>query len=137
MGASRRAVSCTPTATAGDEPRRPVSPAGLRGARYPAAGAPSTVPSHTGDPNHQDEASVTAFGFDLSKVVKPGDNLIAVRTDNRWDYREHATNQRYQWADKNFNANYGGLPKNLRTAFVPVPDTARAVLATVYGEAKK
>lgn len=60
------------------------------------------------------ENGVTAFGFDLSKFVKPGDNLIAVRTDNRWDYREQATNQRYQWADRNFNANYGGLPKNLR-----------------------
>ncbi|MFG6487605.1 sugar-binding domain-containing protein [Roseateles sp. BYS78W] len=60
------------------------------------------------------ENGVTAFGFDLSAVVKPGDNVIAVRTDNRWDYREQSTNQRYQWADKNFNANYGGLPKNLR-----------------------
>lgn len=60
------------------------------------------------------ENGVTAFGFDLSTVVKPGENLIAVRTDNRWDYREQATNQRYQWADRNFNANYGGLPKNLR-----------------------
>ncbi|MFT7775062.1 glycoside hydrolase family 2 protein [Roseateles sp.] len=60
------------------------------------------------------ENGVTAFGFDLSHVVKPGDNVIAVRTDNRWDYRERATNQRYQWADRNFNANYGGLPKNLR-----------------------
>ncbi|RZL35384.1 MAG: glycoside hydrolase family 2 protein [Rubrivivax sp.] len=60
------------------------------------------------------ENGVTAFGFDLSQAIKPGDNLIAVRTDNRWDYREQATNQRYQWADKNFNANYGGLPKNLR-----------------------
>ena len=60
------------------------------------------------------ENGVTAFGFDLSQVAKPGDNLIAVRTDNRWDYREQATHQRYQWADKNFNANYGGLPKNLR-----------------------
>lgn len=39
---------------------------------------------------------------------------MAVRTDNRWDYREKSTNQRYQWSDKNFNANYGGLPKNVR-----------------------
>ncbi len=60
------------------------------------------------------ENGVTAFGFDLSQVVKAGDNVIAVRTDNRWDYREQATGQRYQWADRNFNANYGGLPKNLR-----------------------
>ncbi|WP_395406216.1 DUF4982 domain-containing protein [Pseudoduganella sp. UC29_106] len=27
---------------------------------------------------------------------------------------EKATGQRYQWADKNFNANYGGIPKNVR-----------------------
>ncbi|MDR7331135.1 sugar-binding domain-containing protein [Roseateles asaccharophilus] len=60
------------------------------------------------------ENGVTAFGFDISAEIKPGDNVIAVRTDNRWDYRERATNQRYQWADRNFNANYGGLPKNLR-----------------------
>jgi len=60
------------------------------------------------------ENGVTAFGFDLSQAIHPGDNVIAVRTDNRWDYREQATHQRYQWADKNFNANYGGLPKNLR-----------------------
>lgn len=60
------------------------------------------------------ENGVTAFGFDISAEIQPGDNVIAVRTDNRWDYRERATNQRYQWADRNFNANYGGLPKNLR-----------------------
>ncbi len=60
------------------------------------------------------ENGVTAFGFDISAEIRPGDNVIAVRTDNRWDYRERATNQRYQWADRNFNANYGGLPKNLR-----------------------
>lgn len=46
------------------------------------------------------ENGITAFGFDLSRAVKPGDNLIAVRTDNRWDYREQATGQRYQWADR-------------------------------------
>ena len=36
--------------------------------------------------------------------------MVAVLTDNSWDYREKATNQRYQWSDKNFNANYCGLP---------------------------
>jgi beta-galactosidase len=60
------------------------------------------------------EDGITAFGFDLTDVVVPGENVIAVRTDNRWDYREQATGQRYQWSDKNFNANYGGLPKNVR-----------------------
>jgi len=60
------------------------------------------------------ENGVTAFGFDIGAALVAGENLVAVRTDNRWDYREQATGQRYQWADRNFNANYGGLPKNVR-----------------------
>ena len=59
------------------------------------------------------ENGVMAFGFDLTPYVKSGDNVIAVRVDNNWNYRERATNQRYQWNDKNFNANYGGIPKNV------------------------
>lgn len=60
------------------------------------------------------EDGITAFGVDISDLVNPGENVIAVRTDNRWEYREQATGQRYQWEDKNFNANYGGLPKNVK-----------------------
>ncbi|MFT3780901.1 MAG: DUF4982 domain-containing protein [Nibricoccus sp.] len=60
------------------------------------------------------ENGINAFGFDITELVKPGNNAIAVRTDNSWDYREKATGQKYQWSDKNFNANYGGLPKNVR-----------------------
>jgi hypothetical protein len=60
------------------------------------------------------ENGVTAFGFDITAALGKGENLVAVRTDNRWDYKEQATGQRYQWADRNFNANYGGLPKNVR-----------------------
>lgn len=60
------------------------------------------------------EDGITAFGYDITPALTDGDNVVAVRTDNRWDYREAATNQRYQWSDKNFNANYGGLPKNVR-----------------------
>ena len=41
-------------------------------------------------------------------------NVLAVRTDNSWDYREVLSGARYQWSDKNFNANYGGIPKNVR-----------------------
>lgn len=61
------------------------------------------------------ENGVTAFGFDISKLLKYGneENVIAVRTDNSWEYREKATNTKYQWIDKNFNANYGGLSKNV------------------------
>lgn len=60
------------------------------------------------------EDGITAFGYDITPALTDCDNVVAVRTDNRWDYREAATNQRYQWSDKNFNANYGGLPKNVR-----------------------
>lgn len=60
------------------------------------------------------ENGVMAFGVDISDAVKAGENVIAVRTDNAWDYREKASNQRFQWSDKNFNANYGGIPKNVR-----------------------
>ena len=62
------------------------------------------------------EDGITAVGFDLTDHVRPAPaiNVLAVRTDNAWDYRERATNQRYQWNDKNFNANYGGIPKHVR-----------------------
>jgi beta-galactosidase len=62
------------------------------------------------------ENGVTAFGFDVSEFVKPAPemNVVAVRTNNAWDYRERLSGARYQWSDKNFNANYGGIPKNVR-----------------------
>jgi beta-galactosidase len=60
------------------------------------------------------ENGVTAFGFDITDLVKDGEeNIIAARIDNSWDYKERATGQKYQWEDKNFNANYGGLHKNV------------------------
>ena len=60
------------------------------------------------------ENGINAFGFDISAALVAGDNVVAVRTDNSWEYREQSSKQRYQWSDKNFNANYGGLPKNTR-----------------------
>ena len=56
---------------------------------------------------------VMAFGFDITPFVKEGENVIAVRCDNSWKYRDRVLNSRYQWNDNNFNANYGGLPKNV------------------------
>nr|WP_240348157.1 sugar-binding domain-containing protein [Longitalea arenae] len=63
--------------------------------------------------NH--ENGVTAFGFDISRLVNTGDveNVLAVRIDNSWDYHERATNTKFQWEDRNFNANYGGITKNV------------------------
>jgi len=61
------------------------------------------------------ENGVTSFGFDISDLVQFGEaeNIIAVRINNDWEYRENATNTKYQWSDKNFNANYGGIQKNV------------------------
>lgn len=59
------------------------------------------------------ENGVMAFGFDLTPYLKKGVNKIEVRTDNSWNYHEKATKSTFQWNNKNFNANYGGLPKNV------------------------
>ncbi|KAH6659302.1 beta-galactosidase [Truncatella angustata] len=59
------------------------------------------------------ENGVMAFGFDVTnQVVLNGTNIVAARIDNSWDYREVSTNSKYQWSDKNFYANYGGINKN-------------------------
>ncbi|MGY5356171.1 glycoside hydrolase family 2 protein [Wenyingzhuangia sp. IMCC45467] len=61
------------------------------------------------------ENGVMALGLDLTPFVKPypQENVIAVKTDNDWKYKEKLTGSGYQWNDKNFNANYGGIPKNV------------------------
>ncbi|EJL60483.1 glycoside hydrolase family 2 protein [Flavobacterium sp. CF136] len=61
------------------------------------------------------ENGVMGFGFDISKIVKPfpEENTIALRIDNDWKYKEIATGVTYQWNNMNFNANYGGIPKNV------------------------
>jgi len=59
------------------------------------------------------ENGVMASGLDLTPYLKAGENVIAVRCDNSWQYRSRKYNSRYQWNDRNFNANYGGIPKNV------------------------
>ena len=59
------------------------------------------------------ENGVMACGFDLTPYIKKGENVIAVRCDNSWQYRSREYDSRYQWNDRNFNANYGGIPKNV------------------------
>lgn len=76
---------------------------------------------------------VMAFGFDLTPyIVYDGDNRLEVLTDNDWAYRERGVSTdgeavadgnglphnallpaTYQWNNKNFNMNMGGLPKNV------------------------
>ena len=59
------------------------------------------------------ENGVMAVGFDLTPFMREGENVIAVRIDNNWDYHERGTDTKFQWNDRNFNANYGGIPRNV------------------------
>ena len=59
------------------------------------------------------ENGVMAVGYDLTPYIKEGDNVLAVRIDNDWTYEERNTGTNFQWNDRNFNANYGGIPKNV------------------------
>lgn len=66
------------------------------------------------------ENGVMAFGFDITDFIKyEADNTLAFRIDNDWNYREKATNTKFQWEDKNFNANYGGINKNVYLHITP------------------
>ena len=67
---------------------------------------------------------VMAFGFDMTPYIKrKADNVLAVFIDNSWKYKEHKktwneragkeTRSGYQWNDKNFYCNYGGINKNV------------------------
>lgn len=60
------------------------------------------------------ENGAMAVGFDLTPYIKyDRENVMAVRIDNNWNYKERLTDTKYQWSDRNFNANYGGIPKNV------------------------
>lgn len=61
------------------------------------------------------ENGVMAFGFDITARVKPApqENVIAARIDNAWNYKEVDTGSGFQWNDRNFYANYGGIHKNV------------------------
>jgi hypothetical protein len=62
------------------------------------------------------ENGVSGFAVDASAQLKPAPfvNLIAVRVDNSWTYKERATGSAFQWNNKNFNANYGGVNRAVR-----------------------
>ncbi len=60
------------------------------------------------------ENGVMAFGADITTALRPGENVIAVRVDNDWKYKERASGSGFQWNNDNFNVNYGGITKNVR-----------------------
>ncbi|WP_428941046.1 sugar-binding domain-containing protein [Fontivita pretiosa] len=61
------------------------------------------------------ENGVMAFGMDLTGLIRTGQqaNVVAVRVDNAWDVKESATGTPFQWSDRNFYANYGGINKRV------------------------
>jgi beta-galactosidase len=65
------------------------------------------------------ENGVMAFGFDLTPHLRPGENVLAVRTDNSFTYREKATNSPVQWNNNNFYSNFGGINKSVRLHIMP------------------
>src|SRR4029079_8211026 len=65
------------------------------------------------------ENGVRAFGFDVSNFVGLCENVVAARIDNSWNYKEKSTGSSFQWNDRNFYANYGGISK---TVYLHVAD---------------
>ena len=69
------------------------------------------------------ENGVMAFGFDLTPYIYYNkENVLAVYVDSDWKYREHRAtmgndgkevHSTFQWNDKNFYCNYGGINKRV------------------------
>lgn len=93
---------------------------------------------------------VMAFGFELTPYLRLGEsNTLEVLTDNDWSYREVAEADSsdpaqqpstFQWNNKNFNINMGGLPKNVKLHIVgdvfqtlPLYSTLGTTGVYVYG----
>jgi beta-galactosidase len=62
------------------------------------------------------ENGVTAFGVDATQALKPAPfvNVVVVRVDSDWAYKERATGSGFQWNNNNFNVNYGGIHRAVR-----------------------
>ena len=60
------------------------------------------------------ENGIMAFGFDITDAVRLDTiNVLAAKINNSWNYKEIATKSGFQWNDRNFYANYGGINKNV------------------------
>ncbi len=59
---------------------------------------------------------VTACGLNVTHFVTFGstDNVIAVKVDNRLNYKQVATGVEYEWESRAFNPDYGGLHSDVR-----------------------
>ncbi len=97
-----------------------------------------------GKPMGKYENGITAFGFDITNLVKFGrqDNVLAVKADNSTDYKEEATGTPFQWNSKDFNPNFGGLNRNASLVItdriyqtLPIYENLKSSGVYVYPEA--
>ena len=61
------------------------------------------------------ENGVTAYGLDISYGVHfgAGENVLAVKVDNRTNYQERATNTTFEWNANDFNPDHGGINRHV------------------------
>jgi beta-galactosidase len=61
------------------------------------------------------ENGITAYGVDISDAVRFGseENVLAVKVDNRTDYKERATGTPFEWNANDFNPDHGGINRHV------------------------
>lgn len=60
------------------------------------------------------ENGVMAAGIDITDAVNfEGENVLAVKTDNSYDYKEQSTGVNFQWNRGSYTTNFGGITQNV------------------------
>jgi len=61
------------------------------------------------------ENGVTAYGLDISGALHFGneENVLAVKVDNRADYRERSSGTSFEWNANDFNPDHGGINRHV------------------------
>jgi beta-galactosidase len=61
------------------------------------------------------ENGITGYGIDITDAVRfgSGENVLAVKVDNRTDYKERATGTPFEWNANDFNPDHGGINRHV------------------------
>jgi beta-galactosidase len=61
------------------------------------------------------ENGVTAYGLDITGAVHFGneENILAVKVDNRTDYKERSSGAPFEWNANDFNPDHGGINQHV------------------------
>ena len=60
------------------------------------------------------ENGVMAAGMDITAAVNfEGENVLAVKTDNSYDYKEKSSGVNFQWNRGSYTTNFGGITQNV------------------------